>query len=239
MAPPVGPRQAGADAPPVAGPRFLGGVRLSGGMASPWPGAGAHLARADPRLASLVQRFGEPSLSLERNRFQALAESILYQQLAGSAAAAIAKRVRAEYGHFPTAAELAATKPGRLRRLGLSRQKERYLLELGRAVEAGQVDFRRLARASDEEVVAALTELHGIGTWTAQMFLMFSLGRPDVWPTGDYGVQKGVQQLLGQKSLPARSRMERIAMPWKPHRSAAAWYMWRSLSIEAPGVGRV
>lgn len=202
-----------------------------------WPGSAKHLAR-DPRLAPIVRHFGEPRVSLERNRFQALAESILYQQVAGAAAQAIAKRVRAHFGgHFPTAAELARTRAGELRPLGLSRQKERYLLELGRAVDRGDVDFRRLARASDEEVVAALTELHGIGTWTAQMFLMFSLGRPDVWPTGDYGVQKGVQRVLGQRSLPARSRMERVAEPWKPYRSAAAWYMWRSLSIEAPAVG--
>jgi DNA-3-methyladenine glycosylase II len=200
-----------------------------------WADAADHLRAADPRLAPIVQRIGPPKVELERNRFRALAESIFYQQLAGSAAAAIVRKVSAHYGRFPTAADLAGTRAGVLRTCGVSPQKERYLRELARAVEGGELDFRRLARAPDEEVIEALTEIHGIGRWTAEMFLIFSLGRPDVWPVGDYGVQKGVQQLLGQKSLPARSRMQRVAEPWKPYRSAAAWYMWRSLDVKTQG----
>ncbi|HEV8359224.1 MAG TPA: DNA-3-methyladenine glycosylase 2 family protein [Candidatus Thermoplasmatota archaeon] len=203
-----------------------------------WPGAAEHLSAADPRLAELVKTLGPPKVALERRRFQALAESIFYQQVAGAAAEAIGRKVRAHYGRFPNAAEILATTPATLRSFGLSRQKAAYIRGLAEAVDEGRLDFRALARAPDDDVVAALTELHGIGPWTAQMFLMFSLGRPDVWPVGDYGVQKGVQRLLGQKSMPARSRMERVAEPWKPWRSAAAWYMWRSLSIAAPGVGR-
>jgi 3-methyladenine DNA glycosylase/8-oxoguanine DNA glycosylase len=203
----------------------------------PWAGAEEHLARVDPRLGPLVRSLGPCTLSLERDRFRSLAEAILYQQLAGSAAAVIVRRVRALYPgrRFPTAGMLAATPAARLRSAGVSPQKARSLKELARAVEEGRVDFRRLARAPDEEVVATLTEVHGIGRWTAEMFLIFSLGRPDVWPVDDYGVRKGVQRLLGQKSLPARSRMLRVAEPWRPHRSAAAWYMWRSLDVRAPG----
>jgi 3-methyladenine DNA glycosylase/8-oxoguanine DNA glycosylase len=203
-----------------------------------WDGAEDHLTRADAKLARLVKAYGPCEVPLERNRFRALAESIIYQQLAGSAASAIAKRVRGLYGNrFPTPEQLLATSPQALRGAGLSPQKLRYLRELAQAVEEGRVDFRRLDRAEDEEVIAALTEVHGIGRWTAEMFLMFSLGRPDVWPVGDYGVQKGVQQLLAQKSLPAPSRMRRVAEPWRPYRSAAAWYMWRSLdATKLPGL---
>jgi DNA-3-methyladenine glycosylase II len=200
-----------------------------------WDEAAAHLSKAEPRMAPIVARLGPPRVELERNRFRALAESILYQQLAGSAARAIVGKVTKQYGHFPTAADLAATKAGVLRSCGVSPQKERYLRELARAVEGKELDFRALARAPDEAVIEALTEIHGIGRWTAEMFLIFSLGREDVWPVGDYGVQKGVQQLLGQKSLPAKSRMQRVAEPWRPYRSAAAWYMWRSLDVQTQG----
>lgn len=203
-----------------------------------WPEAPAALARADPRLAPIVARCGAPRVDLERNRFRALAESILYQQVTGSAAAAIVRRLKGNYeGRFPSAAQVLATTPLQLRACGVSPQKARYLRELAAAFEEGRIPGPKLPSMDDEAVIAALTEVHGIGRWTAEMFLIFSLGRPDVWPVGDYGVQKGVQRLLGQKSLPARSRMARVAEPWKPYRSAAAWYMWRSLDIKEQAVG--
>jgi DNA-3-methyladenine glycosylase II len=206
-------------------------------MAPPlWPAAPAHLARVDPRFAPLVRTVGPPAVELERNRFRALAESILYQQVAGSAARAIVGRVRQHYGgRFPTPAMVAATSIEDLRACGVSPQKARYLRALGEAFEEGRIPARRLPSMEDEAVIEALTEVVGIGRWTAEMFLIFSLGRPDVWPVGDYGVQKGVQRLLGQKALPARSRMARVAEPWRPYRSAAAWYMWRSLDVPTQG----
>lgn len=213
----------------------MGQRRVSRPVPSPWPQAARHLTQADARFRPLVAQWGPPTLSLERDRFRALAESILYQQLAGSAAAAIVRRVRAHYGRFPRAADVLATPPGVLRTCGVSPQKERYLRELAAAFEEGRIDARRLPRLDDEAVIEALTEVHGVGRWTAEMFLIFSLGRPDVWPVGDYGVQKGVQRLLGQRSLPARSRMQRVAEPWRPWRSAAAWYMWRSLDVPTQG----
>jgi len=205
---------------------------------STWPGHTEHLARSDARLAPLVARYGPARPPLQRDRFRALAESILYQQLAGSAAAAISNRVKARYdGRFPDAEQLAGARVADLRACGVSPAKAKYLIGLGKAVHGGEVDFARLARAADEEVIETLTELHGIGRWTAEMFLIFSLGRADVWPVGDYGVRKGVQLLLGQKSLPATSRMQRVAEPWRPYRSAAAWYMWKSLDgAKEPGL---
>lgn len=201
-----------------------------------WQGADEHLAR-DARMAPLVAALGPCEVEVRPQRFQALAESILYQQLAGSAASAICARVRGlDGGRFPRPQKLLAIHPARLRAAGVSPQKVRYLRGLARACSEGELDFRALARAGDEEVIAALTQLDGVGRWTAEMFLIFSLGRPDVWPVDDYGVRKGVQRLLGMKALPARRTMLRAAEPWRPYRSAAAWYLWRSQDVEAPGI---
>ncbi|HVL88077.1 MAG TPA: DNA-3-methyladenine glycosylase [Candidatus Thermoplasmatota archaeon] len=200
-------------------------------MSSPWPRAHAHLSRRDARLRPVVRTVGPVRLAVERNRFQALAESILYQQLAGAAAESIVRRVReANGGRFPDAAELRALSDRRLRACGVSPQKLSYLKALAREVDDGLLDLSRLSREDDEAVVERLVELPGIGRWTAEMFLIFSLGRPDVLPVGDYGVRKGMQRLYGLRALPLPERMREIAEPWRPYRSAGSWYLWRSLS---------
>jgi len=207
-------------------------------MLAKWDGAREHLSRAENRMRPLIQKHGLPEIPLGRNRFQVLGESIIYQQLAGPAASTICRRFKAVHGgRFPTAAQLCKTSPARLRSAGISPQKMRYLKDLAARVEDGRLDLRRLHRMDDTAVISTVTEVLGIGEWTAQMFLIFCLGRPDVWPVGDLGVCKGVQKVWKLRALPGREKMERIGRPLSPFRSAAAWYMWKSLEIETPGIG--
>jgi 3-methyladenine DNA glycosylase/8-oxoguanine DNA glycosylase len=207
-------------------------------MRADWSGAPAHLTAAEPRLRPIIEQNGLPSIPLGRNRFQVLGESIIHQQLAGPAATTICSRLKALHGgRFPAPERLRRAPDAKLRSAGISPQKTRYLKDLAARVDDGRLDLRHLHRRSDGEVVEEVTQVLGIGEWTAQMFLIFCLGRPDVWPTGDLGVRKGVQRTWGLRSLPDRARMERIGRPLSPHRSAAAWYLWKSLDIDAPGVG--
>lgn len=184
--------------------------------------------RRDPVLRRVIDRVGPCTLfeKLERNRFRALGESILYQQLAGAAAATIARRFVAIWGRWPRPVELAEVRAQTLRNAGLSRQKLSYLKDLAARVLDGRLPISRLSRMEDDAVVESVTQVKGIGRWTAEMFLMFSLGRPDVFPTGDYGIQQAMKRLYGVRT-PAG--MVRVAERWRPHRTAACWYLWRSL----------
>lgn len=168
--------------------------------------------------------------------YRFLVRSILYQQLAGAAARAIERRFKAAYGgRIPAPEVLAAASPASLRALGLSRQKGAAVQAVARAFVDGSVRPRRLPALSDAEVVAAVTPIRGVGEWTAHMLLMFSLGRPDVLPVGDYGVRKAAQTLYGLAALPKPAELESLAEPWRPYRSVAAWYLWRSLDTVLPG----
>jgi methylated-DNA-[protein]-cysteine S-methyltransferase len=191
------------------------------------------LAAADKALAKLIDRVGPLRLQVEslQTPFQALAESIVYQQLTGKAAATILGRVHAVYGgrkHFkPEVA--AATKDETLRAAGLSRAKTAALKDLAAKTLDGTVPTARaLARASDEEIVSRLTSIRGIGRWTVEMLLIFRLGRPDVLPVDDYGVRKGFQRLVRAKELPSRADLAKRGERWRPYRSAASWYLWRA-----------
>ena len=207
-------------------------------MLAEWDGAREHLSRAEKRMRPLIRRHGLPEIPLGRNRFQVLGESIIYQQLAGPAASTICRRFKKLYGgRFPTAGQLSRASPTRLRSAGISPQKLRYLKDLAARVEDGRLDLRHLHRMDDTMVVSTVTEVLGIGDWTAHMFLIFCLGRPDVWPVGDLGVCKGVQKVWRLRDFPDREKMERVGRPLSPFRSAAAWYMWKSLEIGAPGIG--
>jgi len=200
----------------------------------------AHLKRADPVLARAIEAVGPFRLKLDRNRFATLAESIVHQQLALKAAKTIAARFRQLYGdgrgRFPAPAELLRTPPRRLRAAGLSRQKIRYLKDLARKCENGTLRLDRVARMDDEEVVAALTEVKGIGRWTAEMFLIFSLGRPDVWAVGDLGLQLAVKKLYRLRKHPLPVKMQALGEPWRPYRTVASWYLWqaRRLTLGVP-----
>ncbi len=164
--------------------------------------------------------------------FCSLAEAIVYQQLNGRAAATIFKRFATLAGEPLTPEGILKLNDEQLRSVGLSKQKSAYLKDLAAKTAAGLLDFARLPELSDEEVVRHLTQVKGIGVWTAHMFLIFSLRRPNVLPTGDYGVQMALKKHYKKRKLPKPKDMEKIARAWEPYRSVACWYMWRSLDIK-------
>jgi 3-methyladenine DNA glycosylase/8-oxoguanine DNA glycosylase len=193
-----------------------------------------HLASTDPRMAQLIARSRRyniaPAVSIRP--FDALAESIAYQQLSGKAAATIFGRVRALYPKRKRLdpEQLLATPDETLRAAGLSRAKTAALKDLAAKTIDGTVpSSRALLRMSDEEIIARLTQVRGIGRWTVEMLLLFDLGRPDVWPVGDYGVRKGFAKTFGRRKLPASKKLMKIGEKWRPYRSVAAWYFWRAL----------
>ena len=151
------------------------------------------------------------------------------QQLSTKAAASIAARFEALYGRFPSPAMVSQTSDGRLRAVGLSGQKIGYLRDLCRRIEDGSLSLDVLDSMTDDEVVTVLTEVKGIGRWTAEMFLMFRLHRPDVLPVGDLGIVKAVQKAYRLRSVPTADRLTRIGEAWRPYRSVACWYLWASL----------
>jgi len=200
-----------------------------------------HLRKADGVLAALIDEFGSPDGVLRRrgprptDAYGALLRSIVGQQLSTKAARTIYERLTQLYeGRTPTPAELIATDPDALRGVGLSRAKAAYLRDLAEHVEDGELDLDRIAELPDEEVSAQLTAVKGLGQWTADMFLIFHLGRPDVLPVGDLGVRRAVQNAYELGELPDAAELARIAEPWRPHRSLACLYLWRSLDNE-PG----
>ena len=164
--------------------------------------------------------------------FSSLAEAIVYQQLNGKAAVTIFKRFAALAGEPITPDGILRLTDEQLRSVGLSKQKSAYLKDLAAKTASGLLDFSRLAELPDEEVIKHLTQVKGIGVWTAHMFLLFSLRRPNVLPTGDYGVQMAVKKHYKKRKLPKPKDMEKIARAWEPYRSIACWYMWRSLDIK-------
>jgi DNA-3-methyladenine glycosylase II len=200
-------------------------------------GADAHLRRADPVLARLIDDFGGP-LPLERDArgrppdlYGALVRSIAGQQLSVKAAAAIWRRLLERFdGATPTPEQILADDPEALRRAaGFSRAKVASLRSLAEHVQSGELRLEALERLPDEEVVRALVAVRGIGEWTAHMFLMFTLHRPDVLPVGDLGVRNAVQRAYALEAAPAPAQLTEIAEPWRPYRTRASLYLWRSL----------
>lgn len=193
-----------------------------------------HLAGTDPRFAALIARarpFDVVAQPLVRP-FDSLAESIAYQQLSGKAAATIFGRVRALYPKrkWLDPKLVLATKDETLRACGLSRGKTAALKDLAaKALDGTVPSGRALARMSDEEIIERLTAVRGIGRWTVEMLLLFELGRLDVWPVADYGVQKGFAKTFGRRELPTQKQFLKIGEKWRPYRSVAAWYFWRAL----------
>lgn len=190
--------------------------------------------RKDRKLAKIIDRVGEFNLALTKNPYQSLVEAIITQQLSGKAADSISTRFRAIYGRFPKPADVMETSNAKLRKAGLSYMKVSYIKDLSKKVESKEIRLACMKNLTDEEIIVQLTQVKGIGRWTAEMFLIFSLGRLDVLPVGDLGLKKGIQRLYSLEELPEKEQMERIAEKWKPYRSVATWYLWRSLdeSIE-------
>ena len=194
------------------------------------------LRRRDPLLRAWIDRAGPLRIEGRRDPFLSLAEAIVYQQLSGKAAATIWKRFEMLFpARRVRPAGVVALSDGRMRSCGLSRQKAAYLRDLSAHFHDGRLEARVLRRLGDEEAIETLTRVKGIGRWTAEMFLIFCLKRPDVWPVDDLGVLKGLQRLFGLRRLPARSRALVLGERWRPHRSVATWYLWRGL--DAGGVG--
>lgn len=191
-----------------------------------------HLRRADPVLADVIRRVG-PCRFEARNsgtHFEALARAIVYQQLSGSAAATIHGRLTAVLGEMTPESVLTAADPS-LRAAGLSRQKVGYLRDLAGRVGSGELDLRRVHELPDDDIIAAVCSVKGIGRWTAHMFLMFRLGRLDVLPELDLGVRKAVQREYRMRKLPSTERLVKLGRQWAPYRTIAAWYLWRSLEV--------
>ena len=195
----------------------------------PFATAGRKLARLDPRLTDLVARVGPCTLRPHRDAFRVLASSIVSQQISTKAADSISRRVRAlcsPGGIRP--ARLAELPDAELRAAGLSGNKMLSLRSLTQFFLDNRLLVRRLRSMADEEVIEALLPIRGVGVWTAQMFLIFCLGRPDVLPTADYGFQAGVRDIYGLSELPKAKALEELAEPWRPYRTVATWYFWRS-----------
>lgn len=185
--------------------------------------------RKDPALADIIDLVGKYKLKKRNGHFAVLIESIISQQLATSAADAIFKRFKDLYPKFPTASDILATKKSKLRTVGLSSMKIEYLKDLAKHVEEGRLNMRTISKMSDEDVITHLTQVKGIGRWTAEMFLIFSLGRQDIFPVGDLALRKGVQMLFSLQEMPKPKEAEKLGQRWKPHRTAATWYLWKSL----------
>ena len=199
--------------------------------APPLTAAVEELAAADPVLAGLISRHGPPPPRRRvpvARRFDYLARGIVYQQLAGRAAASIHGRMVEALGGTVTVERVLATPEAQLRACGLSGAKTASLLDLADKVASGQVALERMGRLPDDDVVAHLTVVRGIGPWTAQMFLMNALGRLDVWPTGDYGVRAGFARAWGMDALPDPKDLHGLGEPFRPFRSVVAWYCWRA-----------
>jgi DNA-3-methyladenine glycosylase II len=194
-----------------------------------------HLKKCDPIMCAIIERVGAFRMEFGPPEFHSLAESILYQQLNGKAAATIFKRFTDLAGDPLTPAGILKLSDAELRGVGLSKQKSAYLKDLAEKTAAGLLDFSRLAELSDAEVIKHLTQVKGVGVWTAHMFLMFTLQRPDILPTGDYGIQAAMKKHYKKRQWPKPHIMEKIAKPWAPYRSIACWYLWRSLDIKTIG----
>jgi 3-methyladenine DNA glycosylase/8-oxoguanine DNA glycosylase len=192
------------------------------------------LAKSDPRLGRLIARVGPCRLTVEtlQSPFEALAEAIVYQQLTGKVAATILGRVVDLFRpkKFPSPQDILRTPDERLRRAGLSRAKVAAFKDLARATLDGTVPrLAALKRMDEEEIVARLTAIRGIGRWTAEMLLIFRLGRPDILPAGDYGIRKGFARTFETRALPTPRQVLRRGERWRPYRTVASWYLWRAL----------
>ena len=193
------------------------------------------LLRSDKKLGPLIRRIGPCSMRITKDPFQTLVEAIIYQQLSEASATAITKRFLKLYKKFPTPRQVNNTTDKKLKDIGLSGTKINYMKGLAKLVVKKEIDFRKISKLSDEQVIEELTKIKGIGNWTAQIYLMFCLQRTDIFPVGDLGIQKGIRDLFSLKELPDPKTMEKFSARWKPNRSIACWYIWKSQRINSIG----
>ncbi len=191
-----------------------------------------HLARNDPVIAKLIKKYGDCTLTPHTNYYAELVDSIISQQLSVKAAATILKRFLALYGDsLPTPEQILATDTEAMRSVGCSYQKAAYIKDLAQHIVDGRLDLEHIATLPNEDVIRQLIAVKGIGEWSAHMFMIFSLGRLDVLPTGDLGVRKAMMQEYSLSELPKPADMHAIALKnrWHPYQSVASWYLWRCL----------
>jgi DNA-3-methyladenine glycosylase II len=216
-----------------------------------------HLKKCDPVMRRIIERVGPYRMEYGEPTFHSLAEAIVYQQLNGKAAVTIFNRFSALAGDPLTPKGVLKLTPEQMRGVGLSKQKSSYLLDMAERADRGDLDFSRVPEMADAEVIEHLTQVKGVGVWTAHMFLMFTLRRPDVLPTGDFGIrlamfkhyldktaarngsakapQRNLKPRKRKINLPKPEQMEKIAKLWAPYRSIACWYLWRSLDVKTIG----
>src|SRR6516162_8154446 len=194
-----------------------------------------HLKKSDAVLASIIERVGTPKIAYREPTFEALARSIVFQQLSTKAARTIYSRLEEAAGGRITPEAIQNLSLGEMRRAGLSKQKIGYIRDLAEHALSGKVDFERLPGMSDDEVIAALTDIKGVGVWTAHMFLLFALRRPNVLAVGDLGVRTAIRRHYKKRVLPKPQHIEKLAVNWHPYCSYACWYLWRSLEFPQNG----
>ena len=188
-----------------------------------------HLKQADPVLGQIITKVGAYRIQFRDPSFETLVKSIVYQQLSGRVAAVIFDRLIAAAGGRLTPESILKLRPVRMRAAGLSGQKTAYIRDLARHTRDRRVVFEELAELSDDQVTERLIRVKGIGVWTVHMFLIFALRRPNVLPTGDLGIRNAVRKAYGMSELPKPAEIEVLAEPWRPYRTVASWYLWRSL----------
>lgn len=189
-----------------------------------------HLKANDPKLATVIKKVGPPDVTTLRMRFATLVRSILSQQISGAAARTIQRRLQEKIGRF-TADRICQLEVDELRELGVSKQKAGYLLDLAQKTQDGTLRFARHGRLNDEQVIEEVIQVKGIGRWTAHMYLIFSLGRCDIFPEDDLGVRNAMVAIYELNDDADRAQLRAIAEKWSPYRSIASWYCWRSLEL--------
>lgn len=192
------------------------------------------LRSKDPILKKIIEKIGECNLELEPKPFPALVEAILYQQLSMKAAGTIVRRFKALYPNhiFPTPKDILDTPDEKLRGCGISGPKIKYIKDLSQKFKDEVIVPSKFSEISDEQIIDELIQVKGIGRWTAEMFLIFSLGRPNVLPVDDLGFRKAVYQYYGFDDLPSKDEIQKVAKKWEPYCTIATWYLWRSLDKE-------
>ena len=186
--------------------------------------------KKDPKFTKIIDQIGDYNIKITKNRYQSLVEAIITQQLSGSAAKSIIKKFKRLYkSKFPKPIDVLKTPNPKLRLVGLSKMKVIYIKELSKKIESKQLNLRKISMQSDEQIIENLTNVKGIGRWTAEMFLIFSLGRLDILPVSDLGLKKAVQSIYSLDQLPKEEEIEQLARPWRPYRTVATWYLWKSL----------
>ena len=206
-----------------------------------WSAAAKHLCRVDPVLGKIIDKVGPCALAPRRDYFVLLCRAVFNQQLSTKVAAVLFERFRALFpNRRPTPRWVLEVLKDQSNagRCGLSRQKTKYLLDLAAHFADGRIPTRRLSRMSDDEVIEALVAVNGIGRWTAEMFLMFVLNRPDVLPVDDLGLREGVREIYGLSQRPTPSEVTALGETWRPYRTVATWYVWRRALNQTPPVAK-